>query len=411
MLGNIHFLGDHFSPSLYVLSPLFLIFNSPSILLIEQSAALTGAGFLVFLISRSEKISTFGSYIIAFAFLIFAGVENALVTDWHTEPTAAFFILLFIYLFFFKKKIFLGILAFLFFLGLKESNALSLVICLVPLYVIRKNDRKKIIILAVFALIWFYIAIKVAIPFFSHAPYLYSPTFPASPFEYISQFINTQEKRSLIFNSFISFGLLPLLSPSFLITIFGELGMRLIPTKSYFQSFTLGMHYNVLLGVFLTLGSMYGIANQKKGRIQRYLLFLLLLSSLFAAKKITMSPFTLISNKVFWKEWSKQTQLFKMLSYVPKSGSIMSQNNILPHLIERKEQIFLLSNDYIKLNPDTIVIDYSPEQNVNNYYSGEISEFAQVTILKNNLEKNSTYKLLKTPYESLFIFVKNSRSF
>lgn len=406
VLGDVHFLGDHFSPSLYALAPLSLFNNTLILLLIEQVLAIVGTGILIYRIALYEKLSYLEAHVIAFVFFVFAGIGNAIVTDWHTEPTAAFFIVLFVFLYFCKNNKLLGIFSFLFYLGLKESNAVTALFFLLPFYVTKIKQRKSILALGFVAIVWFFVATKGIIPFFSHTSYLYSPILPQSYVEYATQFINTYEKRKFIFDVFISFGFIPLFSPFFFISILGELGIRLIPIKSHFQSFTLGMHYNVLLGVLLTLAVIRTITSQKKTWIKRGIIIILILLSVFSAKKITGSPFALITNSVFWNTWSTKSELFKMLEYIPKSGSIMSQNNILPHLIQRKEPIFLLSNNYISLKPNTIILEVTPDQNINNYYSGEISNYTQVKLLRDRLMKDTSYKRIATPYPTLFVFVR-----
>lgn len=390
-LGEIHFLGDHFSPSLYLLTPLFLITNSLQILLFEQAFVLTLSGYLIYLIAKAEKLSYWTSTAISLIFLIFAGVVNPLVTDWHTEPTAAVFLLLFIYLFFYKKKYILGVVSAIIFLGWKESNAISLILCLIPYFLIYKKERVKIIILIGISAIWFFSVTKIVMPAIIKQPYYYAPVLPNNPLEYLTNFINIAQKRKLIFDSFSSFGFLPVIGIPFLFPIVGELGIRLIPVSSHFQSYTLGMHYNVFLGVFLAFGTIYSLRIFQKKHIQIYLTIGLLIIALYVAKKITSSPILLATNKTFWLEWKKKSSLFQELPCVPQTGSIMSQNNILPHLIQRKEKIYLLSSQYAVYKPKYIVMDLSLGQNPNNFYSGEINNYSQVLSLKQVIEKDTNY--------------------
>ena len=84
----------------------------------------------------------------------------------------------------------------------------------------------------------------------------------------------------------------------------------------------------------------------------------------------------------------------------------MSQNNILPHLVQRKEKIYLLSLDYGKYRPETIVFDLAPGQNINNYYSGEIRDIEQVEELKRRLLNDRDYVRVTTLYKDLYLFKK-----
>jgi len=133
-----------------------------------------------------------------------------------------------------------------------------------------------------------------------------------------------------------------------------------------------------------------------------------LIFSLLYAKKITHPPILMAVNPTFWKEWNNKSELFNQLKLIPQSGSVMSQNNILPHLVARKEKIYLLSFEYKKLKPDYVVLDLSPGQNPNNYYSGEINNRDQVIKLKELLLKDPSYQRIITSYEYLFLLKRVS---
>jgi len=412
VLGEIHFLGDHFSPSIYLLSPLFLITNKMQVLLVEQAAATVLSGILVFKIARKEKLPYFFSYIISFVFLIFAGLENPLVTDWHSESTAVVFLLLFVYLFFYTKKRFLSLISALIFIGFKDSNSISLIFILIPYFLKSKTDKKKILLIAIFALIWFIVVGYIITPLISKQPYLYSPVLPTNPISYLTNFFNTPIKQKLIIDSLGSFAFIPLFSGVFIIPIIAELGIRLIPTYMHSQSFTLGMHYNVFLASFLAFASMQVFKSLQfklkfNNKIMYPIVLFFLLFSLFYAKKITHPPILMATNQTFWKQWNQKSELFNQLKFIPKTGTIMSQNNILPHLITRKDKIFLLSFSYSKIKPQYIIFDLSSGQNINNYYSGEINNIDQVVKLKELLMKDENYKRITTPYKNLYFF-KNS---
>jgi len=412
VLGEINFLGDHFSPSLYVLAPLFWITTKTQILLLEQAFFTVLSGFLIFVIAKKERLSLFSALTTSLLFLLFAGTENPLVTDWHTESTAATFLLLFIYLFIYKNKRLLAIICALIFIGFKDSNPLSLIFILLPFFIEVKTKRLSIFLILLMSLVYFLIITCIVSPSISKQPYLYSPILPNHLLAYFTNFINLQIKRKLIFDSLLSFGLLPILSGFFLLPIIGELSIRLVPEYIHSQSFTLGMHYNVYLGVFLAIASIKALVFtnrlflKTRFNMPNIIPVLVLLIALFVAKKITNSPINLATNKIFLKEWNNKTELYKEIFFVPKYGSIMSQNNILPHLLQRREKVFLLSLEYTKFSPTTIVFDLFPGQNINNYYSGEIQSIKQVEQLKLLLLKDHKYQRLITPYNELFIFRK-----
>jgi len=396
VLGEIHFLGDHFSPSVYLLAPLFWVTGNSQILLLEQALAIVISGYLVFKIALEEKLQSNIALGISFVFLLFSGTENPLVSDWHTESTALIFLLLFLYLFIYKNMRIVGIISALIFIGFKDSNALSFFFILIPYFISLKKQRQNLALLMVFSLFYFYIVSFIITPLISSQPYLYAPTLPHNPVEYVNNFFNLEIKRKLLFDIFASFGFLPLLSGFFILPIIGELSIRLVPVYVHSQSFTLGMHYNVYLGAFLALASIIILKSLKdvvlvRFRLRKLLILVVIIIALIVAKKVTFSPLLLGLNPVFWREWSILSPTIKKLSCVPKMGSVMSQNNILPHLLQRKEDVYLLSTQYKKVKPDFIIIDTLPGQNINNFYSGEISELSQVENLRKIIVADPTY--------------------
>lgn len=471
VLGDIFFLGDHFNPSLVILAPLFWLTSNIKILLFEQALATTLSGLMIFLIARKLKFAFFPSLIFSFVFLLFAGTENPLVTDWHPESTAGFFLLLFFYLFNFTSYKKLSYLSALIFLGFKESNALTFIFLLIWIFLMKKvkisvlSDlggaqqsehahgvekrgielfkNNEIIVLVIFSLIYFFVTTKIFIPFFSHQSYMYSPDLPKAPIQYISNYFNHPLKTKLIFDSLISFGFLPIFSVVGLIPIFLELGVRLIPNNSIFQNFALTFHYNVYLGIFLALATIYGVKNiltllsfrtnpdvtsgEVRNLVKRktsaswrtrflanarndtYKLTLpiiigyLFIFSLYAARKITNSPINFAVSNIFWQELKPRNDIFDDLKSVPNKGSVMSQNNLLPFFVQRKDKLMFLKEDYANYKPEIIVIDLTPGQNPNNFWD---SNFEIAIKIKDKLLKDKSYKQLQTQNKNLFIFTQ-----
>lgn len=406
-LGRIPFLGDHFNPSLILIAPLFWLTSDLKILLVEQVLATVFGGVLIYKIAKKLKLSDFSSLTLAFVHLAFAGIENPLVTDWHPEPTAGFFLLLFFYLFCFTKRKHWTYLTAFIFLGFKESNAITFLFLLIFLFFYQKRKRKEIVNYFIIAVIWFFTAVKVLIPFFAGRPYYYSPEIPLSPITMIKNFFNQPQKIKLIVDSLFSYGFLPILFFAGLIPVVGELGVRLIPSNSFFQSYNLLMHYNVFLGCFLSLSTIYAILKLKrilpyKKKTEFVIILYLLLVSLFTAREITFSPLNMAINRVFWQELGQKNDFFKEIAKIPQKGTIMSQNNLLSHFVKRKEEVYLFSGDY-KKNPDIIVFETTKDQNPNNFYP---TDEKAVKAAIEQLIRDKTYRRVSSKNKNLFVFIK-----
>lgn len=224
----------------------------------------------------------------------------------------------------------------------------------------------------------------------------------------VKNFFNHPSKIALTRDAFASFGFLPLVSFTGLIPIIGELAIRLIPTKSFFQSYTLTMHYNVYLGVFLSLATLFALISVKRWLLPRYrrrahvlLLCYLLVLSLLMARKITYSPINMLISRVFWKELPLKKDFFSYTKKIPSTGSILSQNNLLSHFITRKEEVFLFS-DAADTRTDIVVFDVSDSSPNNFWPSTEEKVRGQIALLL----KNTSYTRVQITNQNLFIFFK-----
>jgi dolichol-phosphate mannosyltransferase len=403
-LGNINFLGDHFNPSLILLVPLFWLTQNIKVLLYEQALAIGFTVIIIYLISRRENLNRFTAGIVTFCFLIFAGTLNPLVTDWHPESTAGLILLIFYWLFSYQKKIIPILISWIIFLGFKESNGIPLTALLIVFFVRYPEKRKLSIILAILSMFWFKITTSIIIPAFSHSSYLYYPKLPQTIWELIQNI--TPQKLKLIHLAMVSFSYIPLLSPLWLIPVIEELSIRVIPISSSIQVFDLGFHYNVFLGIFITLGiiSIFRKINlyfPKQQKLSLITCILLIFFSLYTAKKLTNSPIYFFSNFVFWKQFNQSNIFFSDIKRIPVKGSVMSQNNILPHLIARNEDVYLLNINYTTQNPNIIVLDLTPNQNLNDYYPLNMK---QIETIKFQLINNPNYQRLATDNFDFYIF-------
>lgn len=411
VLGKIHFLGDHFTPSLFLIAPIYWISSDIKILLIEQAIFTFLNTGIIFLIARKHKLTFFSSLIITAVFLIFSGTLYPLLTDWHPEPTAGFFLILFYYLYFFTSKKSLSILSALIFLGFKESNSITLFFLLFYALFSLKEKRKITIFLMILALIWFFLTTKIIIPKISKSFYLYTPEISLNPTRVVKGLIEKPEKLKLIFNSFLSFGFIPLFSGMAIIPIIGELGIRVFPIQTIFENFTLTFHYNVFSGIFLTLATILAIVKfkrifQKNKYIELILTFYILIISLFVGRKITASPMNMMISPIFWKELRPNKDFFEFIDKIPKTGTVMGQNNVLAYISNRTENLYFLKKNYLSIRPDSIVLDLTPGQNPNNFYESQPENLLTIQKL---LFFDANYKLYYSKGER-FIFVKINKN-
>ena len=415
-LGHVMFLGDHFNPSLSFLAPLFWVIKDIRILVTQQALPLSLSALIIYKICKKLNLNFFFTLTALVLFLGFPGNLNPLLTDWHPETTANFFLLLFIYLFVFKEKTLSSIIPFLIFLGFKESNAITITATLIWATLYKPKLIKKTFKLSLFTLSYFLLTTKAIIPLINKQKYIYTPQLPTTLPQLIYN-LSTHQKINFLLQSLKFFLFLPLIGGISLLPAISEFAIRFVPTHSKFESFTLGMHYNVYLGSFLTLASIFGLlklqkylTNQLKTKLQTIafitISIVILFSLAFTHKKAQgLSPLNLLINPAFWTSLNNDQWIKDRFSNIPSVSSIMSQNNILPYLVTKSPTLYLFQGNYKSKNPDLIIFDTSPNQNINNFYGSNLDK---INLTIQQLHQDSTFTKLPSFHPNYHIFIKTN---
>lgn len=111
---------DHFFPSLFLLTPLYWIWDSPLTLLSFQSFFVALGAYPIYKLSMRKTDSFAFSITLAFTYLMFYGLQNAIAFDFHTVtlgPT----LLAFMFWFYEEKRFKLFWLSLFIFVGLQEN--------------------------------------------------------------------------------------------------------------------------------------------------------------------------------------------------------------------------------------------------------------------------------------------------
>lgn len=397
--GKINF-ADHFNPSIFLLSPFYWFTDKQEALLISQALMVGLSGIVIYLISIQILKNKFASLSLLISFYLFIGLQNAVISDFHDVTVATFPLALTLYSII-KKKLKWFILFGLITLGFKET--LFLLGFAIGVFIILFNRRWTKIGLAtsIFSLIYGLIAIKFLIPHFSGGVYVYGQDITFEPMRFITSFFDNPIKIDTLFKSFWSFSFLPFLSPMFWILILEDFGVR------FYSGFgttriDLGLHYSAILSVIMTFSSIYGLRfiSSKISRSNfKFLLVLIILNAIFLYRFIVHGPLALSYNLAFYRHTKDFEFLNKMVRLVPKNTSVMTQNNIAPHLTH--QMVWNLKVRYDEYRPDYILIDERPRQNANDFFGSDRNLDVYKFILKLSDDKN--YKIIyKTDYQFVF---------
>jgi hypothetical protein len=99
------------------------------------------------------------------------------------------------------------------------------------------------------------------------------------------------------------------------------------------------MHYRVTLGVLLVLPTIITISRWKKLNTKYTAVYLVLWAMIL--QYVLHLPLSYLSKQWFWTKPKSVADIQIVLKQLPKDASVVSQNNITPHISHRR-QIFTL---------------------------------------------------------------------
>jgi len=368
--GNINVLGDHVTPTIFLLSPLYWFTDRSEAILIAQAVIVGFSGLILYGIAKHVLKHTFLSLSILISYFLFTGLQNAVITEFH-ELTIMTLPLMATIWAFVKNKKKLFFLFLILTLGCKEITfSLGIGIGIAMLF-LRKDWKIIGVATILISIAWGLMAFKIILPYFS-GDYLYGPSLPGGLFEKIYAFVNPPIKLQTLFFSFFSFSFLPFFAPPFWIAILQDYAGRFL-TEYSTTRWSLGMHYNAQSAVLLAVSSVYGLRFiLQKIRIKKQYIhiigIIIILNAVFLFRFILHGPFLLALNKAFYEHTKDFVFLDTMVAKIPKSAVVMTQNNLATRFTH--QEVYLLKKDYKKIDPDYILIDNRKGQNANNYFGG-----------------------------------------
>jgi len=203
--------------------------------------------------------------------------------------------------------------------------------------------RSKLDLLYFFSSLAYLILIfGIYFPHFTQLGYQYQNSHGLLSDINLANFYNTSNKRQVFAVSLGWFGLLPFFSPLTLIPFLGDLFSYFVIGNNIAAADGLFMHYRVTLAPLLLWSTIFAIARFKwlnKSYIGVYLIVLLL----FFQYSLHL-PLSYLTKGWFWQQQPAVKNINKLITSLPPNASVVSQNNITPHLTHRHE-IFTLWPD------------------------------------------------------------------
>lgn len=375
ILGFVPIFADHFTPSVFLLSPLYWFTLKSEIILIAQAVLVGLSGLVLYSIGNAVLRNKFISLSVLTSYYLFVGLQNAVITEFHEITIMTFFLMSTFWAFVKNRKILYYVLLFVT-LGFKETTFLVGICLGISIFLIDKKWKREAILTVIISIIWGILALKVIIPYFSSMKYLYSGNISNISFGWIFSLFDSPLKVHTLIYSFLSFGFLPLFSPQFWPLILQDYITRFIP-QNFITRWDLGLHYNALSSVFLAISSIYSFKFIFKYSIvkkYKYIIAVLIIfNALILNRFILHGPFNLFFNKTFYEHTAQFEFLNKIVKMVPARATVATHNNLASRFTHQR--VWLLRDTYEMHKPEYIVIDNRSGQSPNNFViTGSLDE-------------------------------------
>jgi len=388
VIGGKVIFADHFSPSMFLLSPIYWLTNRPEALLVAQAIAVGVSSLVLYYLGSYVLKKRFLALAVTISYLLFVGTQNALIADIHEVTFMMLPLMLTLYAIIAKRKRLFWV-SFLVTLGFKESTSLLGISLAIYIYLYNKKWARTSFVVALISALWGYTTTQIIIPYFYGQSYFYTPTFDSNPFVVLWSLFDNPVKQKTLLNSLASFGFLPALYPPAWPLIIQDIATRFMQ-KEFTLRWGLGLHYSAQLAVLLAFSSVMAIQKFQKRVHDNYLALgavLLVACTICLHQFVLHGPMGLAYNPAFYRHTKNFTFLNDLIARVPKKTTVMTQNNIAPHMIHT-HQVFMLRAVYDDYMPEYFVLDLREGQNSNNFFGAEIEA------LRAFLAKDTRYEVM-----------------
>jgi|GEM_PF-4970011 len=377
--------GAHDSPVLFFLLPFFFVFQHPLFFTYASIVLVGTAAIPLFCISRSF-FDEHTSYLIVVVYLLSPAIHGI---NLYNFSTICFVPLLFFLCWYglVSNRWKLYLLAGLLLVLVREDVALLAGMTGVYGLFFSKNRTGNFkichLILIVFALLFAGFSMLVVIPHFSPASSLSS--------QYTNNLVENfplyGKQRAILFTeTFAPLLFIPFAAPEImLVGAFQFLEVFLSPTYSFLD---LQYHYPGMFQPVVILATLYGLSRINQ-RIQiagrenwsPYIGYALLVGSIIGF--VVVSPFiaytTVIPDYLDQKHSDKFNLLDSIIAHIPEDAAIITQDNVIPHLAQRKEAY------QYGYHPDADFVIIETSTGYANYFASDIHKYQNWTrLIKKN---------------------------
>ncbi len=354
--------GGHVFLILLVMAPLYALFTSPLTLLFLQTLALASGAWPVYLLGR-DLIKPSAGLVLSFAYLIYPALNYVNLFEFHLIAFATPF-LLYMFLFYVRKKWLLFLLFTLLALSCREDVAIPVfafgLVALIRIFQNSRQDWKTELKWALLPLalsgIWFIACIKFVQPYFLD-PKITTASNESGMLGFYSWLGNSSGDilRTIFFQPakvlrgilippklkylkdlFLPLAFLPILSPTNLLMAILSLAEGLLSQR--FTHFSIRYQYSSIITPFIFISAVYGLRNLLSWKFlagkSKYVLGGILICSIISANYL--GPlFHLPEGIKQWSLTSEDKLRQKLIDQIPRQAPVIATFEFAPKLSMR----------------------------------------------------------------------------
>lgn len=351
LYSSIHqmvFLGNHMRVILFLIAPIYVIFQSPILLLVLQSIALGLGAYPIYKIA-SEELNKKFALIFAFAYLFYPALGYLNLYEFHPVAFAACFLLFMFY--YLRKNNFRMFLIFAILAMFCQEN-IALIIIMSGLYAfISKKSARWIIFPVVLGAIYFWLCIFFIQPHFNNGDISYislynhfGQSFPEIIKNIILHpintlcFILTKWKILFMFQLLGPLCFLSLLSPAVLLISLPLLLQHLLSSR--ITEWVIYYHYTAELIPFIFISAIYGAKRVMMINIfKNWTIFMVFFTAVILFSNIMLGPhFYYIP--ALWRTFENDPMDYhrdRLIKLIPEDASVVATFQFQSHLANRKK--------------------------------------------------------------------------
>jgi uncharacterized membrane protein len=326
-------LVEHVELVYALVAPFYWIWSSRRMLILVRTAWFCFSGIGGYLLAKKKGVNEWISLALTVGYLGFYGVQNDMWADVHSAEFAAGFLMWFIYFAELKKKV-TSIIFFLLAITAKENIALLTFLTAFVMFV--KQRTKLIIFFMTASVLYLFFIYFIYFPHIVQMKYLYENS--GGLFSNLNpvSLVDTSDNRQVFWYSLLSFGFLPLLSPLYLLPALGDLVTYFMFGSSLGGAQGLFGQYRITLAPFLIWATIITIGKYK--RLNKWYIGAYLIIFTMLVQYVLHLPLSYLTKQSFWAEPPAVNSINTVIrNYLPANASVVSQDNITPHISQRNE--------------------------------------------------------------------------